>query len=729
MFISSRSLVWGLICASAVAACHSDSKVSQNMAASKPLRPPSAAVRPHQVVSPNGSRQDDYYWLRDDTRSDRDVIGYLQAENAYADATLAHTKPLQEEIYKEIVGRIKQDDSTVPYYKRGYWYYRRYDTGKEYPIYARKRGALDAPEQVMLDANEMAKGQGFFQVRVWAVSPDNHLLAWTEDTVGRRQYTLRVKNLDSGDVLAEKIANVEPDIAWAADNRTLLYVAKDPVTLLGDKVRKHVLGSDPSRDPLVYEEQDKSFYTTVASTKDERYVAIHSHSTLSTETQVAKADDPALRFKALIPRERDHEYQVEHLHNRWIVRTNWKAKNFRIIEARERDIANREAWRDLVAHRDDAFIDDFDVFEGFLAVDEHSNGLSNVRIRPWSGKSFVIDSSEPAYTARLGENPELHTRLIRYTYSSLTTPLSTYDFDTSNGGKTLLKQDPVLGGFDQHNYSTEHLWASARDGSKVPVSLVYRKGFKQDGSAPLLQYGYGSYGVSTDPGFSYTVISLLDRGFVYAIAHIRGGQEMGRSWYENGKLLDKRNTFTDFIDVTRYLVAEKYAAPSRTFAMGGSAGGLLMGAVANLAPQDYRGIVALVPFVDVVTTMLDESIPLTTNEFDEWGNPKEKPYYQYMLGYSPYDNVQARAYPALFVGTGLWDSQVQYYEPAKWVAKLRKLKTDSNPLVFRVNMEAGHGGKSGRFEKYRETAEQYAFILDLAQANATTVANAQPAPE
>jgi oligopeptidase B len=728
MFIPLRGFLYGLVCVSAAAACHSDSKVPQNVPASEPLRPPSVAARPHQVEAPNGFRQDDYYWLRDDSRSDKEVIRYLEAENAYADATLAHTKPLQEQIYKEIVGRIKQDDSTVPYRKRGYWYYRRYDTGKEYPIYARKRGTLDASEQVMLDANEMARGQRFFQVGGWAVSPDNRLLAWTEDTVGRGQYALRVKNLESGEVLRDKIVNVDPDIAWAADNRTLLYVAKDPVTLLGDKVRKHVLGSDPSQDSLVFEEQDKSYYTTVDNTKDERYVAIHSRSTVSTETQVAKADDPALRFRALIPRARDHEYEVEHLHNRWIVRTNWKARNFRIIEARENDIANRDAWRDLIAHRDDAFVDGFDVFERFLAVQEHSGGLSNVRIRPWSGKPFVIDSSEPAYTVQLGENPELNTTLVRYTYSSLTTPLSTYDFDTSNGGKTLRKQDPVLGGFDQHNYVTEHLWASARDGTKVPVSLVYRKGFEQDGSAPLLQYGYGSYGVSTDPGFSYTVVSLLDRGFVYAIAHIRGGQEMGRSWYENGKLLNKRNTFTDFIDVTRYLVGEKYVAPGRAFAMGRSAGGLLMGAVANLAPQDYRGIVALVPFVDVVTDMLDESMPLTTNEFDEWGNPKEKPYYEYMLSYSPYDNVQAKGYPALFVGTGLWDSAVQYYEPAKWVAKLRRLKTDSNALVFRVNMEAGHGGKSGRFEKYRETAEQYAFIVDLARANTTAMASAQPAP-
>ena len=702
-----------IFCLLLVAGCQRGSPSSA--AKAEEPRPPVAATRPHQVVSPAGTRSDDYYWLRDDTRTNPEMLGYLKAENAYADAMLAHTKPLQEQLYKEIVGRIKQDDSTVPYRKKGYWYYRRYDMGKEYPIYARKRESLDAPEQVMLDANEPAHGSGFFQVGGWVVSPDNKLLAWAEDTVGRRQFTLRVKNLETGQILADQVANIEPDLAWAADNRTLLYIAKDPVTLLGNKVKKHVLDSDSASDPLVYEEKDTSYYTGVDSTKDDRYLTIFSNSTVATQVQVARADDPALRFKVLIPRERDHEYSAEHSGDRWIILTNWKAKNFRVVEASDRDVADRNAWRDILPVRDDAFVDSFDVFNGFIAVDEHSNGLSNVRILPAHGKAFVIDSPEPAYSARLGDNAEFDTKVVRYVYTSLTTPLSTYDFDSSNGEKKLLKQEPVLGGFDQHNYVTEHLWATARDGTKVPVSLVYRKGFKKDGTAALLQYGYGSYGASNDPSFSNTVISLLDRGFVYAIAHIRGGQEMGRSWYEHGKLLEKRNTFTDFIDVTRYLVAQKYAARDRTFAMGASAGGLLMGAVANLAPQDYRGIIAQVPFVDVVTTMLDESIPLTANEFDEWGNPKEKRYYDYMLGYSPYDNVTAQAYPALFVGTGLWDSQVQYYEPTKWVAKLRKLKTDHNPLVFRVNMEAGHGGKSGRFERYHEIAEQYAFILDLAK--------------
>jgi oligopeptidase B len=684
-------------------------------------RPPVAAVRPYSVPSPNGSRVDRYYWLRDDTRSNKEMLEYLAAENAYTDTMLAATKPLQEKIYAEIVARIKQDDATVPFKKRDYSYYRRYDTGKEYPIYARRRigaagaNGVSAPEEVMLDVNEMAKGHDFFQVGDWAVSPDTRLLAWTEDAIGRRQYVLRVKNLATGEVYRDAVSAIESRVAWAADNKTLLYVAKDPVTLLGDKVRKHKLGTEAAQDALVYEQEDKAFYTSVSTTKDEQYLTIYSRSTVSSELRIARSDDPALRFTTLLPRERDHEYQAEHLGDRWILRTNWQAKNFRIVEVDAKDVGNRSKWRDLISRRADAFVDGFDVFRNFLAVKEHSNGLANIRIRPWNtSESTVIASDEPAYTTALGDNHELDTKLVRYTYTSLTTPRSTFDYDTTSKVKTLLKRDPVLGGFDEALYLTEHVWVPARDGTRVPVSLVYRKGLTKNGTAPLLQYGYGSYGFSMDPKFSYTVISLLDRGFVYAIAHIRGGQEMGRDWYENGKLLHKRNTFTDFIDVTQHLVAEKYADPRRVFAMGESAGGLLMGAIANIAPRDYRGMIALVPFVDAVTTMLDESIPLTTNEFDEWGNPKQKEYYEYMLSYSPYDNVTRQNYPAIFVGTGLWDSQVQYYEPAKWVAKLRATKADANPLLFRVNMEAGHGGKSGRFQGYRETAEQFAFLLQQA---------------
>jgi oligopeptidase B len=679
------------------------------------VKPPVAAIRPFKVESPHGARNDDYYWLRDDEREDKDMLAYLAAENAYTDAVMAATKPLQEKLYNEIVGRIKQDDASVPYRKHGYWYYRRFETGKEYPIYARKKGSLDAAEEVLFDVNAMAAGHEFFQVGSYEVSPDNKLIAWAEDSVGRRQYVLRVRELVTGKVLSDVIENIEAGFAWAADSRTLFYIAKDPTTLLGDKVRKHVLGDDVKKDALVFEEQDKSFYTGVGTTKDEQYIVIGSHSTVSSEMRVAKSDDAAFKFRVLIPRERDHEYNADHLNGKWIVRTNWQAKNFRIVEADDKQVADKATWRDIVAHRDDAFVESFDVFRDFLAVEERSDGLANVRIRTWKdGKSFLIDSDEPAYTTGLGANAELDTPLVRYTYTSLTTPASTYDFDVVTGKKTLLKREPVLGGYEQSNYVTEHLWATVRDGVKVPISLVYRKGLRKDGSAPLFQYGYGSYGLSMDPGFSASVVSLLDRGFIYAIAHIRGGQEMGRNWYESGKLLTKQNTFNDFIDVTRFLVQEKYADPKRVFAMGGSAGGLLMGAIANMAPGDYAGLVAQVPFVDIVTTMLDDSIPLTTNEYDEWGNPAEKAYYDYMLSYSPYDNVNAQAYPPIFVGTGLWDSQVQYYEPAKWVAKLRTLKTDTHPLVFRINMEAGHGGKSGRFQRYRETAEYYAFVLSLA---------------
>jgi oligopeptidase B len=681
-----------------------------------PAQPPVAAVRPHRVESPHGTREDPYYWLRDDTRSDPQVLGYLQAENAWTDAVLAPLKPLAERIYQEITGRIRQDDMSVPWYRRGYWYYSRYQTGANYPIHARRKGSMDAPEEIMLDVAAMAAAHDFYQIGSWDVSPDNRLLAFTEDTVGRRQFVLRVKDLATGELLPDAIPNVEPGAVWAADGRTLLYVAKDPVTLLGDTVRRHALGTDPADDPLIYHQRDPAFYTSVGRTKDDRYLLIVSSSTVSTEYQVAAADDPALAFRVLLPRERDHEYQAEHLDGRWILLTNWQAKNFRIVEVHEQDLPHRERWRELIPHREDAFIEGFDVFRGFLAVEERSGGLLNVRIRDWQGgREFLIGADEPSYAIQLGQNPQIDSGKVRYVYTSLTTPVSTYDFDVTSGERTLLKREPVLGDFRPEDYATELLWVPVRDGTRVPVSLVYRRDrFRCDGSAPLLQYAYGAYGISSDPRFSIPLLSLLDRGFVYAIAHVRGGQELGRRWYEAGKLLEKHNTFNDFIDVTRHLVAAGYADRRRVFARGGSAGGLLMGAVANMAPEDYCGIVALVPFVDVVTTMLDESIPLTTNEYDEWGDPREREYYEYMLSYSPYDNVERKAYPALYVGTGLWDSQVQYFEPAKWVAKLRAMKTDPNPLVLRVNMEAGHGGKSGRFRQFLEIAEQWAFIAGLA---------------
>jgi oligopeptidase B len=675
--------------------------------------PPVADKRPFTVLSPNGNRQDDYYWLRDDARKDPQVLAYLNAENAHADALLAHTKPLQEKLYDEIVSRIKQDDSSVPYRKNDWWYYSRWEAGQSYPIYARKQGDLSKPEQVLLDVPNLASGHEFYSIGAQEVSPDSKLLAYTEDSVGRRQYSLRFKNLETGQTLPDRIENVQPEIAWAADNRTVIYVERDPVTLLGRRVRKHLLGADPASDPVIYEEPDTSFYLNVDKTKDDRYLYIHARSTVSSEMRVADAQDPGLAFKVFFPRERDHEYQAEHLGNRWIIRTNWQAKNFRIMEVNAGDEADRGKWRQLIPHRGDAFINGIDVFASFLAIDERTGGLRKIRIRNWSdGAERFIASDDPTYAFGLGDNYEIDATTVRYSYDSLTTPTSIFDFDVRTGERKLLKRDPVLGDFSPSNYASEYLWVTSRDGAKIPVSLVYRKGFKRDGKAPLFQYAYGSYGFSTDPGFSVQLLSLLDRGFVYAIAHVRGGQEMGRDWYDNGRLLKKQNTFNDFVDVTRFLVKERYASPDRVVAYGGSAGGLLMGAVANQAPKDYKAIIAAVPFVDVVTTMLDESIPLTTNEFDEWGNPKQKQFYDYMLAYSPYDQVAKQAYPSMYVYTALWDSQVQYYEPAKWVAKLRASKTDANPLVFRTTMAAGHGGKSGRFERFRQAAEQYAFALD-----------------
>ncbi len=678
-------------------------------------QPPVAAMKPHELRSPHGTRVDEYYWLRDDEREDAGVLAHLAAENAYKDAMLAPLRPLEEKLFAEIVGRIKQDDITVPCLDRGYWYYRRYEAGDEYPVYARKAGSLEAPEQVLLDLDELARGLDYYDVAELEVSPDNRLLAYAEDTVGRRQYTLRFKDLDSGRMLPDAIPNVEAAVAWAADNRSVLYIEKDPKTLLGNRVRRHVLGTDAATDRLVFEEADESFYVDVGTTKDGRYLYIHSQSTLSSEQRYADAADPALEFRVISPRERDHEYQADHFEGRWIIRTNWQAPNFRLVQAPVGASCDRSTWRELVAHGDEAFLHDFSVFRGFLAIEERSGGLRRLRIRPWDGgRDFHIASDEPAYRAALGDNEEIGAHVVRYTYTSLTTPTTTYDYDVGTGERRLLKQEPVLGGFDASRYGTEYLCAPARDGAEIPVALVYRKGFRRDGSAPLLQYGYGSYGLSSDPVFGAPQLSLLDRGFVYAIAQVRGGQERGRRWYDAGRLLHKQNSFNDFIDVTRFLVREGYADPTRVFARGGSAGGLLLGAVVNLAPEDYKAIVAHVPFVDVVTTMLDESLPLTTNEYDEWGNPNEKTFYEYMLAYSPYDNVARQEYPAMLVTTGLWDSQVQYFEPAKWVARLRRLKTDDQPILFRVNMEAGHGGKSGRFQRYREYAEEYAFLLDQA---------------
>jgi oligopeptidase B len=672
---------------------------------------PRAEKRAHEVTAPAGARTDEYYWLRDDTRKDPAMLAYLAAENAYADEVLAPTKPLKETLYKEFVARVKPDDASVPYRQRGYWYSSRYEPGKDYPILSRHKGAMSAPEEVMLDENAMAAGKSFFQVGAAVVSDDNRLLAFAEDTVGRRQYVLRVKDLVTGQVLADSVTNVEPDLVWAADSKTIFYIDKDPVTLLSKRVKAHVLGTPASADRLVYEEPDDTFYLELLKSRSDEYVCILSWSTVANEQRCTRADAPG-KFEVLAPRTRDHLYRADHLGGRWVINTNWNAPNYRLMTLADgTPLGDRSRWVDLVPHSKAVFIEGFQLFDGFTAIEERASGVKRLRTLGADGKSAFVASDEPAYSMTLDVNREPSAKTLRYTYDSLTTPTVTYELDVASGARTVLKREPAIG-YDPSQYVTERVWAPARDGTKVPVSLVYRKGFRKDGTAALFQRGYGSYGSSSDPEFYGPFVSLLDRGMVVAIAHVRGGQEMGRAWYDDGHLMAKTHSFTDFIDVTRYLVAEKYAAPGRVAAMGRSAGGLLMGAVANMAPQDYGVIIAQVPFVDVVTTMLDETIPLTSNEWDEWGNPKGKAAYDYMLAYSPYDNVAAKAYPAMYVGAGLWDSQVQYYEPAKWVARLRDRKTDANPLVLRVNMEAGHGGKSGRFGRFGEESEYYAFLLD-----------------
>lgn len=672
--------------------------------------PPVAEQKPHVVKGPK-DRNDPYYWLRDDSRKDAKMLAYLNAENAYADAVLAKTEPLRNKLFNEIVSRIKQDDSSVPARQRGYYYYSRFETGGDYPIITRKAGNLSAAEQVLLDVPAMAKGHGFFSIGEWVVSQDNKLLAYAEDSVGRRQYKLKIKTIGSGRPFADTIDNVEPNFVWADDNRTIYYIEKDPVTLLSKRVKAHVLGTPASADRLVYEEKDDSFYMGLGRTGDDKYICIYEQSTVSNEQRCTSAARPG-EFRVLAPRERDFRYEADHVGNRWIIRTNWDAPNYKLMTLADSDSAKgRGGWKDLVPHDPKIFIEDFKPFDGFIAIEQRSEGNKKIRLLQNDGKSSLVASDEPAYAMSLGTNLEYNTTKLRYTYDSLTTPRIFYEVDSKTGDRVVLKQTPAPN-YNAADYTTERVWATARDGASVPVSLVYRKGFKRDGTGAMLQYGYGSYGASMDPAFSPNIVPLLDRGMVYAIAHIRGGQELGRFWYDQGRLLQKKNSFTDFIDVTRDLVAKGYAAPNRVAAMGGSAGGLLMGAIANMAPNDYRVIISQVPFVDVVTTMLDESIPLTTNEYDEWGNPSDPQYYDYMLSYSPYDQIEAKAYPAMFVGTGLWDSQVQYFEPAKYVARLRSTKTDSNPLVFRVNMEAGHGGKSGRFEQYRSRAEYLAFMLD-----------------
>lgn len=694
-----------LMAATALAAAMATTALAQ------PAQPPVAAKKSYTVKSASGDRADEYYWLRDDTRKNPDMLAYLKAENDYADTILNPLQPLAAKLYEETIGHIKQDDSSVPYRKNGYWYASRFDTGADYPLITRRKGTPDAAEEVLFDQPAMAKGKGYFSIGEWVVSPDNRAVAWAEDMIGRRQYALKVKDIATGREAGDTLTNVEPQFVWGDDNRTVFYIAKDPVTLRGAKVMVHTLGTPVSTDRLVYEEKDDTFQMGIGRTSDDKYICIFVASTVSDEIRCTPAASPSA-FTVIAPRAREFRYDADHIGDRWVIRTNRDALNYKLVTVGDADAAKGvAAWRDLVPASNTVFIDSLKPFDGFIAINQREGGNRGLRLLTDAGKSIPVKADEPAYTMAFGTNAEVATPWVRYTYSSLVTPTSTYEINARTGERRTLKVQPVPG-YDPTKYATERLWATARDGVKVPVSVVYRKDVKRDGTAPLFQYAYGSYGYSTDPAVDPGRIAMLDRGVVYAIAHIRGGQEMGRAWYDDGHLLKKRNSFTDFIDVTRYLVKQKYAAPGRVAAMGGSAGGLLMGAVANMAPQDYKVIVSQVPFVDVVTTMLDASIPLTTFEYDEWGNPAEKKFYDYMLSYSPYDNIAAKAYPAMYVGTGLWDSQVQYYEPTKYVARMRAMKTDPNPLVYRVNMEAGHGGKSGRYERYRQNSEWQAFVLN-----------------
>lgn len=677
---------------------------------------PVAEKKNKELTAHGDTRIDEYYWMNDYFKKGPDstkVVDYLKAENAYLDTMMSGTKKFQEELFAEMKGRIKEKDESVPVLNNGYYYYSRTEEGKQYYKYCRKKGSLDAPEEILLDADKMAEGSGYFSATGFSVSPDNKLMAYGIDKLSRRQYTIYIKNLETGEILKDEIKGTGGNAVWAADNKTLFYTSNNQVTLLSEKIRKHKLGTDAATDMTVYEEKDPSNYIGVYKTKSRDYIVIYSSATLSSEYRILKASEPDASFTIFQPRIKDVLYGIDHWGDKFLIRTNLEAKNFRLMEAPV-DKTTRENWKEVIAHRADVLLEDIDLFKDHWVITERKDGLLQMRIREIaSGKEHYLDFGEPAYTAYVGANPEFNTTNLRYNYTSLTTPNSVFDYDMNTKSKKLMKEQEVLGGFNKADYVTERVYATTKDGAKVPVSIVYKKGAKKDGSAPLLLYAYGSYGASMDASFSSNRLSLLNRGFVYAIAHVRGGQEMGRQWYEDGKLMKKKNTFTDFIDCGEFLIKEKYTSKGHLYAMGGSAGGLLMGAIVNMAPDLWNGVVAQVPFVDVITTMSDPTIPLTTNEYDEWGNPADKDAYFYMKSYSPYDNVEKKNYPNMLISTGLHDSQVQYFEPAKWVARLRVMKTDKNLLLLKTNMEAGHGGASGRFDYLNEIALEYAFLMAL----------------
>lgn len=679
----------------------------------KEILAPQAKKIPVKLEKHGDVRIDNYFWLRE--RENPEVVDYLTRENLYNEQMTAHTKDLQENLFQEMKGRIKEDDSSVPYKLNGYWYITRYEKGKDYPIYSRKKETLDAPEEILFDVNEMAKGYDYYRLGGLNVSPDNKLVAFAVDTVSRRKYTIQIKDLETGKILPVKIKTTTGGSTWANDNKTLYYARKDEETLRSDKIYKHILGTDPKGDQMVYFEEDETFHTYVYKSKSDKYLIIGSSSTLTTEYRFLDADHPEGEFKVVQPRIRGVEYSISHYEDDFYILTNKDgATNFKLMKTPV-SATGEENWVDVIEHKEDVLLEDIDLFKEYLVVSERSEGLNKIRVMRWDeAESYFLPFDNETYTAYTGTNPDFDTNILRYTYNSLTTPTQVVDFNMKTREKDVKKEQEVLGGrFNKENYVSDRIWATAKDGTRIPMTLVHRKGLKKDGSNPVLQYAYGSYGSTIDPYFSTVRLSLLDRGFIFVLAHIRGGEYMGRQWYEEGKLLKKMNTFTDFVDCSQHLIDEKYTSPQHLYASGGSAGGLLMGVVANIAPHLYNGIIASVPFVDVVTTMLDETIPLTTGEYDEWGNPNFPEYYNYIKSYSPYDNVMAKDYPNMLVTTGLHDSQVQYWEPAKWVAKLRELKTDNNKLLFHTNMEAGHGGASGRFEALREVAEEYAFLLDL----------------
>ena len=679
------------------------------------IAPPVAKQVPHELTAHGDTRIDEYYWMRDDKREDPEVLGHLEKENSYAEAVLKPLEKQQQSLYDELVARIPKDDATVPVKENGYWYQSLYEGDGEYPVYVR-RPTLDGTNEVLLNGNEMAQGHDYFSIGSYQASPDNTMLAFTVDTVSRRMYTLQVKNLATGELLSDELTNTNGQVYWAKDNKTLYYIERDPQTLLGSKVFRHVLGTPQSDDELIYEETDTTFYTSLGMSKDEDVIFISHDNTEQTGTTLIATDDPKAKPVPFLPIEDGLEYSVAKHGSDYYILTNYNAKNFRIMKVDQAHTADKNKWQEVIAHDPEVFIQDIELLKDFLVYKAKKNGMLSLNaVSLKTGESYVIPTEDPIYTAYFSGNTQVDTNTIRIYYASLTTPPSTFDINLETMETTLLKQNKVGDEFVAANYQSERVMIPARDGKQVPVSLVYRKDkFTKNGTNPLFQYGYGSYGATIDPTFVSHWISLMDRGFVVAIAHIRGSQMLGREWYEDGKMGNKKNTFTDFIDVTKGLIEQKYADPTRIFAEGGSAGGLLMGAIANMEPELYTAIAAHVPFVDVVTTMSDATIPLTTGEYTEWGNPINKDEYDYMLSYSPYDQVKAQKYPHLFVTTGLHDSQVQYFEPMKWVARLREKKTDDNLLLFITNMEAGHGGASGRFKRYEQTAKEYAFFFHLA---------------